>query len=112
MIHIHLINNLKEVKVVSSSKTIPRIGERFSASTIFGLFALDNDGVLTVMFVLLLFFKSKILIRNYILLTKLSWPGDSKGAFRSLNQLPPVHQPTILSLPLLNVKQESCKYQF
>ena len=49
-------------------------------------------------------------------LTKLPWPRDSKGTFRSSIQSAPLSTTHsggfTLSLLLLNVKQESCEYQF
>ena len=55
---------------------------------------------------------------NYILFTKLPWPGDSEGTFRSSSQAatcsPVYHTRRRLhtALYLLNVKQGSCEYQF
>ena len=55
---------------------------------------------------------------NYILFTKLPWPGDSERTFRSSSQAatcsPVYHTRRRLhTVPLmLNVKQGSCEYQF
>ena len=53
---------------------------------------------------------------NYILFTKLPWPGDSEGTFQSSSNaatcLPHAVEAShsVLSLKLLNVKQGSCEY--
>ena len=77
-------------------------------------------------------FGPNVMLWNYILFTKLPWPGDSEGTFRSSSQAatcPPVYHtrrrlhtvPLIAerqagklcgTYQLLNVKQGSCEYQF
>ena len=55
---------------------------------------------------------------NYILFTKLPWPGDRKGPFRLPNQAATcldlrIHDEGFARfLLMLNVKQGSCEYQF
>ena len=44
---------------------------------------------------------------NYILFTKLPWPGDSEGTFRSSSQLPPVRNTRrrLHTVPLIAERQ-------